>query len=136
MKILNDVKEIFAKRELKPIELPDGFNNVYDYLRAFPDERNKFIPQKHDTDLFQKYRSHIPDGWYGFDVGTPIVPEWMEILDEVVELCTMVDPTFEIHQIKLKFGGIRFYVSSEIIEDINEVESLIDTTLYDRALIY
>ena len=29
-----------------------------------------------------------------------------------MDLCILNDPDFEIHQIKLKFGGIRFYVNS------------------------
>ena len=60
----------------------------------------------------------------------------MDILDEILELCTENDTDFEIHQIKLKFGGIRFYVHSDIIEDINDVEMCIEDNLYDPALIY
>ena len=59
-----------------------------------------------------------------------------EIIEKILDLCILNDPDFEIHQIKLKFGGIRFYVQSNVIEDIFDVESLIENTFYDRALIF
>jgi len=136
MKILNEVEEIFTGYELKPIQLPDGFKNVYEYLRANPLETEKYESKKNDGYLLKKYREYIPKGWYGFDIGTPIIPEWMEIIDKIVELCVENDPDFEIHQIKLKFGGICFYVYSAVIEDTHEVERLILDNLFDPALIY
>ena len=136
MKILEKVKEIIVKHNSKPIELPNGYRDVYAYLRNNPHEKNKFESEKDDEVLCEKYKDRIPRGWYGFDIGTPIVPDWIEILDEIVELCIKADPDFEIHQIKLKYGGIRFYVGSMVIDDICDVEDLIENTLYDQALIY
>jgi len=136
MKILDKVQEIFNQYELKPIELPKEFKDVYMFLRAYPEFGKDFKSSIDDSDLNTKYRKHIPKGWYGFDVGTPIVPQWMEIIDKIVEICTAVDPDFEIHQIKLKFGGICFYCGSEIIDDLHDVEYLIANKMHDRALIY
>ena len=136
MKILEKVQEIFNQYELKSIEIPTGFKSVYDYLRDNPDKRKDFKSTIEDCDLNKKYLKHIPKGWYGFDVGTPIVPSWMEIIDKIVEACVAVDPDFEIHQIKLKFGGIRFYCESNIIDDLHDIECLIEDNLQDRALIY
>lgn len=137
MKILNSVEEICARHELKPIELPDGFKNIYLYNRTNPEDVARYYNvEKSDGYFLKKYGKHVPRGWYGFDIGVPIVPEWMDILDEVLELCTKIDKDFEIHQIKLKFGGIRFYVRSEIIEDIFDVEIYLENLLYDKALIY
>jgi hypothetical protein len=136
MKILNDVEEIFAKYDLKPIKLPDGFKNIYEYLKANPDKSNDYVPSIDDSYLLHKYADYIPHGWYGFDIGVPIIPKWMDIIDEIVELCTENDQDFEIHQIKLKFGAICFYVYSGIIEDTNDVEILMLNKLYDEALIY
>jgi hypothetical protein len=139
MKILNEVEEIFAKYDLKPIQLPDGYKNLYDYLYHNKEEKDNsidYVSLTNDTYLNEKYADYIPHGWYGFDIGTPIIPAWMEILDEIVELCTENDQDFEIHQIKLKYGGMRFYVHSDIIEDIHEVEMRIEDKLFDVALIY
>jgi hypothetical protein len=116
--------------------LPEGHNNVYAFLRAYPDLKKDYEAEKDDIYLFDKYRKYIPTGWYGFDIGQPIIPAWMDILDEIVDLCVKSDPDFEIHQIKLKYGGIRFYVESKIIEDIDDVEHLIMSKLFDSALIY
>jgi len=136
MNILEKVQEIFNQYDLKPIELPKDFKDVYMFLRKYPEFGKDFKSSIEDSDLNTKYRKHIPRGWYGFDVGTPIVPSWMEIIDKIVELCVAVDPDFEIHQIKLKFGGICYYCGSSIIDDLHDVEFLIAEKLFDRALIY
>jgi len=136
MKILEKVQAIFAEYELNPIELPEGYKNVYQYQRDYPDEEKKFESEKTDGYFFNKYRAHIPRGWYGFSLGDPIVPEWCEILEKVLDICLETDPSFEIHQIKIKFGGIRFYCSSEVIEDLHDVEFLIENKLHDPKLIY
>jgi hypothetical protein len=136
MKILDKVQEVFNQYELKPIELPKEFKDVYMFLRAYPEFGKDFKSTIDDGDLLKKYRKHIPRGWYGFDIGTPIVPQWMEIIDKIVEICVAVDPEFEIHQIKLKFGGICFYCGSQIIDDLHEIEYLIAHKMHDRALIY
>jgi len=136
MNILDEVKAIFSRYELKPLMLPEGHNNVYSFIRVYPDFKKDYEAEKDDIFLFKKYHNHIPVGWYGFDIGQPIIPAWMDILDEIVDLCIKSDPDFEIHQIKLKYGGIRFYVESKIIEDIGDVGYLIMNKLFDNALIY
>jgi hypothetical protein len=97
---------------------------------------NKYKSEITDNYLNNKFKKHIPDNWYGFDIGYPINTDWMIILEKVVDLCVANDPNFEIHQIKLKYGCIRFYCESKIIEDIGNITSLIMNKLYDKALIY
>jgi hypothetical protein len=60
----------------------------------------------------------------------------MNIIDEIIELCIIIDPTIEIHQIKMKFGGIDFYIESELITDTWEIFKLVTNMLRDKALIY
>lgn len=137
VKILNQVLDIINKHEFKPIEIPSGFTNLYVYKDKNPQDATCYYDNvKDDLYLLKNYSKYIPDGWYGFSIGTPIIPEWLDIIDEVLEVCINNDPNFEIHQIKLKFGGIRFYVHSEIIDDINDVGFLIEKLLFDKALIY
>lgn len=136
MKILDKVQEIFNQYELKQLMLPEGHKNVYTFLSAYPEFGKDFKSLIEDCDLNIKYRKHIPKGWYGFDIGTPIIPEWMYIIDKVVETCVDADPNFEIHQIKLKFGYICFYCNSNVIDDLHEVECLLARKLQDNALIY
>ena len=136
MKLLDKVQEIFNQYELKPIELPAEFKNVYMFLSAYPEFKKDFKPEKNDSYLMRRYRDHIPRGWYGFDIGEPIVPVWSTIIEQIVDVCLEADPNFEIHQVKLKFGTIHFNVYSDIIEDYHDVDRLIMNTLFDRALIY
>jgi hypothetical protein len=138
MKILDKVQEVFNRHQFKPIDIDESgiFPNIYLYLRSHPEMKKLFEPEKNDGYLLRKYKDHIPRGWYGFDIGEPTVPVWSTIIDEILDICLEADPKFEIHQIKMKFGGIRFYCNSELIEDLHEVESLIDNTLWDKALIY
>lgn len=135
MKISSDVEKVFAKHDFKPIKLPKGYKDVYSFLRDYPDDKTYFS-EKDDDYFLRKYCDYIPKGWYGFSLGNPIVPEWCEIIDEVLEICTQLDADFEIHQIKLKFGAVCFYVHSSEIEDIGDVALLLMNKLFDRALIY
>jgi hypothetical protein len=134
MKILDKVEEVFSEYSLTPLELPDG-HNVYTLINEYPENKIFYESEKDDTYFINKYHQYIPRGWYGFSLGNPIIPEWMEIIDKVLEICVEADPNFEIHQIKLKFGSICFYVGSEVIEDIHEVEMKM-YDLSDPALIY
>jgi hypothetical protein len=136
MKILDKVQEIFNQHELKPIQIPDTFNDVYVFLGCYPEFSKEFESKKDDSYFLKKYRKYIPEGHYGFSIGTPIVPEWCEIIDEILELCIKTDPNFEICQVKIKFGTIHFNVYSDVIEDTTDVDVLIMNTLHDKALIY
>jgi len=136
MKIFNKVQEIFGQHQLNELMFPEDNKNAYEFLQSYPEFKKDFVSEKNDMFLIKKYRQHIPKGWYGFSIGEPIVPEWNEIIDKILELCIASDPDFQIHQIKLKFGGICFYVHSDVIEDLHEVEMLIGNTLFDSALIY
>lgn len=137
MKLLKEVENIINKNEFKPIEIPAGFANLYRYKDNNPEDYTYYYNiVKNDSYFIKKYRKHIPQGWYGFSMGAPIIPQWLDIVDEVLELCIKNDPEFEIHQIKIKFGGVRFYVHSGVIEDIFEIESVIENKLFDKALIY
>lgn len=137
MKILDDVQNIFNKHTFDKITFPDsGYENVYEYLNDFPDDKKHFQSKYNDWMLRQEFKEHIPKGWYGFDIGTPINPIWVDIIREIVLTCIKADPNFEIHQIKLKYGGICFYCYSNVIEDLHDVEILIMKKLFDKALIY
>lgn len=74
------------------------------------------------NDLLNKYEKHIPSGWYGFD-GIP--DEWCDDIDDLLSRMIEKIPDLEIHQIKTKFGGLRFYTNChdpELNKEINELE--------------
>jgi len=136
MELLTKVKEIFESHPFSNIDT-SGYKNVYELIKSNPDLVDKFThPTLNDYTLIEKYKSYIPRGWYGFSIGTPVIPVWMEIIDEILELYRKNDPNFEINQIKMKFGRIDFYVQSETIDDKWPIFQLISSTLKDPALIY
>ena len=137
MKLLNEVQEIIDKYYLG-VDIPDEYPTVYKYRDAHPTKfEEEFCSSEiNDNTLCDKYRKHIPKGWYGFSIGEPLPPNWFKAIDEVVELCVKNDPDFEIHQIKLKFGSICFYCESEVIEDNWDILALIANKLCDKKLVY
>ena len=131
MKLLESVKEIVNKHPFDPIDTM-GYKNVYDLIRVHPEMRG----EGRDFELYEKFKSNIPRGWYGFSLGTPIPKEWVDIIDEVLILCIENDPELEIHQVKIKFGHICFYVTSDVIEDILHIEIYLENLLGDHSLVY
>lgn len=96
--------------------------------------------------LLEKYKSYIPKGWYGFSFGEPLHLDWFKIIDEFLEYLIQLNQldrieNFEIHQIKLKMGGLRFYVSykcddEELREFIELQIDKLENHLFDEKLIY
>lgn len=76
-----------------------------------------------DVLLFQRWASRVGKRWYGFAL-SPAPSSWATIINEFLEWLVLQAPNFEIHQIKLKFGGLRFYVSlSSEPEDFDHPEN-------------
>jgi len=136
MKLIDNTQDIFNQYELKPIKLPAGHKDVYSFLRTYPEFKKDFETEKNDFYFINKYHNYIDNGHYGFSIGTPIVPEWNEIIEKILDLCIKTDPDFKIQQIKLKFGMMCFYVQSNVIEDVQEIEKLIMNKMRDSALVY
>ena len=90
--------------------------------------------------LFQQWAYRVEKGWYGFDLeGVPFT--WANIIDAFMRELAIAAPKFKIHQIKLKFGGLRFYVdlkvrskraAKEIYTEIGKLEA----ALFHEKLIY
>lgn len=92
----------------------------------------------YDVMLMEKWRHRVPKGWYGFD-GINVV--WGKIIDEFLDELVVVCPKLEIHQIKLKFGGLRFYVDAvgadkKTIKKIDKEISILESALFDNSLLY
>lgn len=72
-----------------------------DYRKVTSDNPNVY--------LFQKWAYRVGKNWYGFSLDSaPFL--WGLIIDKFLEEIEKECPNFEIHQIKIKFGGLRFYV--------------------------
>ena len=126
-------------------------NNWYpdvDNLYTDPEITNKYRVgcDEKENALLLKWKPYIPNGWYGFSLGSPCPHLWYPIIDEFLEYLVKLQndgkiANFEIHQIKLKYGGLRFYVGylcedklldKQIREEINQLGDC----LYDEKLIY
>jgi len=78
---------------------------------AKPGKRFDHYYYTSDILLFYKWAYRVGKGWYGFALGN--VPRvWTDVLDEFLCWLETQRPDFEIHQIKMKFGGLRFYVGT------------------------
>ena len=96
--------------------------------------------------LLKKYKKHIPNGWYGFSFGSPTPKDWFLIIEEFLDYLIDLEKKkkikeFEIHQVKIKFGGLRFYVNfssknEEFEEYINLQIEKLESHLFDKKLIY
>lgn len=65
-----------------------------------------------DVVLFSKWAYRVGKGWYGFSLGH-VPPVWTKMLDDFLSWLETQCPDFEIHQVKIKFRGLRFYVGTK-----------------------
>lgn len=72
----------------------------------------RFILFSSDIFLFQKWAYRVGKGWYGFDLGD-IPRAWADVLDDFLVWVESQCPDFEIRQVKIKFGGLRFYIDTK-----------------------
>ena len=78
--------------------------------RAMP--RTRHASYISDVTLFAKWAYRVGKGWYGFALGN--VPRvWTDVLDEFLCWLETQRPDFEIHQIKMKLGGVRIYLGTK-----------------------
>ncbi len=138
MELLSKVKEIIKNNEFDYSSILEKYENVYEFTKINSIDCEKYFEHEtiNDSFLIHKYENNIPEGFYGFSIGSPTPKNWFEIIDNVLELLLTNDPNLEICQIKMKFGGIRFYVHSDVIEDIFEIEKYIEDVLHDNKFVY
>lgn len=104
----------------------------------FPDK--DVICANADEWLYKKWKARVGRGWYGFALGS--VPRfWVLAIDDFLEYLLMQCPNLEIHQIKIKFGGLRFYVElpdmrEQELELLNKEIQELEDWLFDQKLIY
>jgi hypothetical protein len=64
-----------------------------------------------------KYAAYLPKGWYGLDIDDEDVIAWLDNLFE--HYLTKIEG-FEYHQIKTKFGDVRFYSNLDSNDVVNK----------------
>lgn len=110
------------------------YTNKYS-LSAPEAKENYMAGSYYNGDLNIKWAEHIPDGWYGFDIGYPVPTVWYKVIDEFLTCVKEQCPDFEILQQKVKFGGYRCYLNN-INKDIQEEIDKLESVLYDEFLVY
>lgn len=112
------------------------------YKKLLNEMDYKNIQNSFNTDvyLFQKWAYRIPKNWYGFALGdVPFV--WAQIIDDFLIEVEKEFPNFKIYQIKLKFGGLRFYIDLNTDNDarsesVNQEIAKLEDLLFSEDLIY
>lgn len=62
----------------------------------------------------ERLQARIPDGWWrGIDIG----PGWDKIVLDLDADLSEMDPDYTIHQVKEKFGGLRYYTAHKSKQD-------------------
>lgn len=93
-----------------------------------------------DLYLFHKWAYRVDEGWYGFAMSNcPML--WAIVIDNFLKELVKVAPNFKIHQIKLKFGGLRFYVElglddKALNDAIHQEIGKLEQRLFNEKLIY
>lgn len=116
---------------MNPIEVNEEFDPIDKLIQEFP-----AVFQNMDTEVF----SSIPSGWYNIlynlcEELTPILNEERSKITEDPE-----QPLFYVHQIKEKFGGLRFYFmmnteNTELHENIQKLIDIAEDKSYDTCQI-
>jgi predicted alternative tryptophan synthase beta-subunit len=116
---------------MNPIEVNEEFDPIDKLIQEFP-----AVFQNMDTEVFYS----IPSGWYNIlynlcEELTPILNEERSKITEDPE-----QPLFYVHQIKEKFGGLRFYFmmnteNTELHENIQKIIDIAEDKSYDTCQI-
>lgn len=138
----------------KILQKYNGFTNYWypdveeDNIYINPDISKKYSEGCSEKEIYllDKWRDRIPKGWYGFSLGSPCPHDWYKIIDEFLDYLVELEKQdkiekFEINQIKIKFGGLRFYVScgcaDEEFEEFVKLQiNKLENHLFDKKLIY
>mgnify|MGYP003644601362 FL=1 len=117
-------------------ELTKRFNLARNSYVA-KEEKDGIVPNKNysvGSFLDAKWSHIVPEGWYGFALSPQDPLVFYIVVDVLTEYLNSKIEDFEVHQVKIKFGGLRYYtnVTEEYYPLVQEIEAL----LHDDELIY
>ena len=145
MDLIEKAKEIIAKYNLtekltfNPFKLrreskSGGCGWAGDGVLGFRDSPEFKDSYLKATNLQNKYQNRVGENWYGFDIDCWPV-NWLNALEEFLAELEKDSPDFEIHTIKLKWGGARIYLSNES-SDAQKCIDMLEGAMQDNNLIY
>ena len=114
-----------AKAAVDADSTEDEITAAVEAIRQVPIDAERMLNALHVPDDAGEYEpalrallARIPDGWGPWiDCG----PGWYPILARLEERLQQIDPDYRVHQIKEKFGTLRFYFSSRHLDASLEV---------------
>lgn len=142
MDLITKTKEIIVKHNLaeklafNPFKVrresrgSDGIATINGFCDS-PEFKDSYLKA---TNLQNKYQNRVVDGFYGFDVDCMPI-NWLEALEEFLAELEKDSPDFEIHIIKLKWGGARIYLGNESA-DAQKCVDILENTMQDNNLVY
>lgn len=79
--------------------------------------------------LLKKWKSKTGINCFGIgEISGRLPAEWLDFIDRALDFIQRYDPDFEIHQIKIKFGELRFYVETAL--DLEDFKNEISQAFY------
>lgn len=65
----------------------------------------------------------------GFSPSLDIGPGWEHLVYQLHTVLKCIDPNYQLHQCKEKFGGLRYYISTNIadLSKYNQINNIIHT---------
>lgn len=90
-KIGNTAQERFEGNCMEEFEEPAGYYNLPGFVKSNPKNNESYLAKCKE-----------------------VLAEWADVLQEAHDKILEVDPNYNIIQIKNKFGGLRFYIDSEV----------------------
>lgn len=83
------------------------------------------------------FSKDIEQRLYGHDCGSAIGKGWLPLVEELNKKIAAIDPEYTLHQIKEKFGGLRYYlqVSVGLSEQQKENISALVRTAENHSLV-
>ena len=88
-----------------------------------------------ETKMSKYFEPRVVEGYYGISIGNPVPISWLNVINDFLHYLETSSPDFKIYQIKIKYGGIRMYLTDLKEEDEKLVDEL-SRLLYDKHLIY
>ena len=75
-----------------------------------------------DRKLPEQIRNRIPEEWSG---NSFIPPGWQGLVCLLDDELAKIAPDYVLHQVKSKFGTLRYYIDKQSVEDLEAVNDVI-----------
>ncbi len=106
--------------------------NNYEEKGYPPDE---LLESSEYVSLKKKWSHKVSEGFNGFELAQPCPIVWYKIIDEFLDYVNSVCPSFEIVNMKIKYGGLSMTLLN-ITDTIREEVRVLEHALFDERLIY